>query len=637
MNNLNSTYISSRTFPEIFYDSVNKYADNNCQCWKSEMGEIESLTYKETGKIVTEMAAGLIAMEIKKQDRIAIMSYNCPQWLWADFSILNAGGITVSIYPTFSQREMAFIINDSSSKMLCIQDEATLQKVINIWDAMPSLKKIIILKEHCSSKHPDVIDINRLREIGKKYLKKNTSDYEKRWQSINIQDRMTIIYTSGTTGRQKGSVHTHLSMGAANNLDFKIIPPISGDDVLLSILPLSHSYERQFGQMMSIVAGGTIAYAEKSWSILKNMQFFQPTWFAAAPSIYENIFMEVKKHFAVNDRSEEFERNLSLALQILEERADSDGFIDASEGIDIKLGWSDDLKLKYLEAERTVFKDIRDLLGGRYRFSISAAGALSADLCEIFLAVKLPVIEGYGLVETCNTVNLNRIDKILPGSVGPLAPEVEGIIAEDGEWLVRGDNIIHGYWNDIESTLEAFTEDGFFKTGDIVEELADGYIKLLDRKKDILVLTSGNKVPAIKIEKLFSLNRYIDQICVIGDDREYVVALVVPNFNFFINYFQEKNIRFKSSELQYLDEKDISTCIKVGPDFIEKKEIQDLIAKEISIVNKKLEDYETIKKYLIINRKFNITADEMTPTLKLKRKTIYKHFAVEIDKIYQEY
>jgi long-chain acyl-CoA synthetase len=347
--------------------------------------------------------------------------------------------------------------------------------------------------------------------------------------------------------------------------------------------------------------------------------------------------MAIREAYAATPETKAaFEQALQVGLEVTEARADENGFIDMSEGIDFTAGLDAELKEKYLLADQAVFSRVRGILGGRYRFAFSAAGGLPANLCKIFMAMGIRIIEGYGLTETCNTVNLNRIHKILPGSIGPLADSVEGRIAEDGEWLVRGDNIILEYWNNPEATREAFTEDGFFKTGDIVQELADGYIKIIDRKKAILVLDTGKNVPAAKIENSFSLSKFIDQVCVVGDDRKFIAALVVPNFDAFIAYFKEHGIACDESALHFFGTGAERMCIQVGDDFVAQEALKKIIDEEIQETNRVLEDYETIKQYAIVNRRFSELLDEVTPTLKLKRKVIYDHFAREIERLYAE-
>ncbi len=632
----NKRYIVRQNFVEMFDHSTLEYSHCRCQWWKNEEDRTESLNYEQVGYIVSEMAAGLIHLQVKKSDRVAIMSENCPPWLWADFAILKAAAISVPIYPSFSLRETAYIINDSGARIIFLQDEAAAQQLLSIWDAMPDLEKIIIMKRQVHLRHPHILDLTALRKMGRSLMVVKTDLLAERIRCIDINDCITIIYTSGTTGTQKGVMHTHASMNAANIIDFKIIPNMSSEDVLLSMLPLSHSYERQFGQMMSIQFGGTIAYADKSASLLNNLQCFQPSWFVAAPSIFENILTAIWQSFDHSSTEKLMLADaLTVSLRLAEEKADANGFINATND-----GFLQDinaeLRARFQHADESVFVKIRQLLGGNYRFSISAAGALPAKLCKAFIAMRLPILEGYGLVETCNTVNLNPLHQILPGSVGPLAPGVQGKIAADGEWLVKGNNLMKGYWNNAEETTAAFTPDGYFRTGDIVEELANGYIKIVDRKKALLVLRNGSKVPTVKIENLFALSPLIDQVFVAGDDREHVVALIVPNFDFFIKCFAKNHINFDKKTLHYQEDREFQLCIKVGPDFVEKQVLRDMIYQEIQKVNQQLEDYEVIRNYLIINRRFSEMAQEITPTLKFKRKYIEKNFAAEIEQLYRK-
>lgn len=628
-------YITLQTFPKMFHDSVIRFGDCRCQWWKTGPDTTASLTYAEVGRIVKELGSGLMKLGVQKQDRIAIMSHNCPQWLWADFSILNIGGITVTIYPTLSQREMVFIINDSGSRMLYVQDEANLKKALDAWDQMPSLERVIMMRDDFPTDDPRVMNLSQIRKLGVKALVEEPYAYERRWREVDIFDKMTIVYTSGTTGQPKGAVHTHHSMSSASALDMKMFPVISEDDVFLSFLPISHTYERQCGQMVALAVGATYAYAQSTATVVQDIATFKPTIFMSVPRIYERIFMAIREAYSANPQAKEaFENALKVGLAVTEARADENGFIDVSEGIDFTEGLSPELKQKYLEADALVFSKVRQLLGGRYRFAFSAAGSLPADLCKIFMAMGIRIIEGYGLTETCNTTNLNRINKILPGSIGPLAVNVEGRIAEDGEWLVRGDNVIKEYWNNPEATREAFTEDGFFKTGDIVEELADGYIRIVDRKKAIIVLDTGKNVPAAKVENQFSLSKYVDQVCAVGDDRPFLGTLVVPNFDAFIAYFDQNGIAYDKSALQFVGEGAQRMCVKVGPDFVANEQLRAIVDEEIQAANKNLEDFETIKKYVIVTRRFLESEDEVTPTLKLKRRVIAQHFADEIEQIY---
>lgn len=634
MRGSNRHHIKRQTFPEMFDTVVFKYADCTCQMWKDETGGVKSVTYDQVGRIVKELTAGLIFLGVKKQDRVAIMSDNCPQWLWADFSILNAGGITVTMYPSLSEREMAFIINSSGAKIIYVEDEVNLNKALNMWYEMPQLEKIIVLKGTTKQEHPNVISLEDLTKLGGRTLSMYSSIYEDRWRSVQLHDKMTIIYTSGTTGRQKGVVHTHFSVNAAVARDLRISPAYSENDVFISLLTLSHSYERQCGQMIALSAGASIAYTTDHTNMLHDYQLFKPTMSNSVPRLLERLYLDLRKAASEwEGGAAAFDEAIEVGLKVVEAKTDGLGYSDFLEGTDFTAGLDPDLKQKYQDANERVLSKVKQLLGGRFRFSFSGAGVLPPNLCRFYMALGIRIIDGYGLVEACNTVAQNY-SPMLPGSVGRLVPGIEGKIAGDGELLVKGDCLFCEYWNNEKLTREAFTEEGFFKTGDIVMQLPGGYIKIVDRKKDLIVLDSGEKVSVSKVENLFCLSRFISRVFIVGDGRRFVTALVVPNFDTFIKYFDKHGILYNQSALQYSNSDIGITCIKVGPDFVAHSALRTIIDTEISKANQQLEDFEKIEKYHVLNRDFSEIAREVTPTLKLRRDVIHKYFSVEMDQLY---
>ena len=628
-------YITQQTFPELLNRNVIKFGTRRAQWWKT--GETtQSITYAELGFIVKQLTAGLMSLGIKKGDCVAIASHTAPQWIWADYSILCAGGITVCIYPTLSAKEMSFIINDSGSKILYVQDEEILQKALSIADEMPTLQKCIIMKDDYKGSDSRVLTLPQVRELGIKLLSKDKLAYESRWRSVDILDPMTIVYTSGTTGRQKGVVHTHFSINAACCRDLRIVPEYREDDIMLSFLPLAHTYERECGHGTAMMAAVTIAYSSPM-TLIEDLKVFKPTVFMSVPRIYERVFMAMRDMASKSPVTKKiFEFAIKTGLQLTEARSDENGFVDMSEGINFTEGVGKWLAFKYKLADKIIFSKVRETLGGRFRFAFSAAGSLSADLCKVFMAMGVRIYEGYGATETCNTINLNLPHKVLPGYVGPVCNGVEGRIASDGEWQVRGNNIFTHYWNNPEATNETFTEDGFYKTGDIVQMGADGYIKIVDRIKGIMVLDTGKNVPSAKIESLFSVSRYVDIVFPIADDKPYVGALVVPKYDVFIELFKKEGIPYDQSKLVFFEEGATRTCVAVGDDFIQNELLRKLVDEDIQQANKELEEYERIKKYVIVNRKFSELNGEMTPTLKVKRNAVLKNFEKEIQELYKK-
>mgnify|MGYP000857322382 FL=1 len=634
--------IKYMTLAQMFDESLSCYGDLPLQYFYDQDGKVTNLTFTEVGFIVKDLTAGLMSLGINNGERAAIMSYNCPQWLWVDFSIINTGAVSVPVYPSSSVQEMKHLVNDSCSKFLFVQDQEGIDKVLKGLEKMPTVEKIIVMDNIPVPEHPRFISLDQLRTIGRKYLVSHPYAYEKRWHAIKLWDWSTIIYTSGTTGKAKGVVHTHQSIIAANCLDlrnfatngFDLLP---GQDVCLSFLPLSHSFERQCGMFMAIHNGVAIAYARKPSTIVQDIFTFKPTIFMSVPRIFERVFVTVREIAgSTPEGAEKFEKAMDIGRRVVDARADENGFVDMGFDVDFTEGLPAELKKEYLWADKNVFSRVRGLLGGRYRLSFSASASLSAELCKSFMAMGIRIVEGYGLTETCNTVNLNNLRKVLPGSIGPVQSGVEGRIAEDGEWLVRADNVFLEYFNNPEATTEAFTKDGFFKTGDIVEMLPDGYLKVVDRKKSIMVLDTGKNVPRAKVENNFTTSRYIEQLCAIGDDKRFIAALVVPKFEFFIQYFKDQQIDFDESQLQFLGEEAERICVEVGQDFINHPLIRELINNEICAANENLETFEQIKHFEIVNRRFLDSMDEVTPTLKLKHRNVLKNFENLINKIYGE-
>ncbi|HOE21665.1 MAG TPA: AMP-binding protein, partial [Spirochaetota bacterium] len=418
--------------------------------------------------------------------------------------------------------------------------------------------------------------------------------------------------------------------------DLRIVPEYREDDIMLSFLPLAHTYERECGHGTAMMAAVTIAYSSPM-TLIEDLKVFKPTVFMSVPRIYERVFMAMRDMASKSPVTKKiFEFAIKTGLQLTEARSDENGFVDMSEGINFTEGVGKWLAFKYKLADKIIFSKVRETLGGRFRFAFSAAGSLSADLCKVFMAMGVRIYEGYGATETCNTINLNLPHKVLPGYVGPVCNGVEGRIASDGEWQVRGNNIFTHYWNNPEATNETFTEDGFYKTGDIVQMGPDGYIKIVDRIKGIMVLDTGKNVPSAKIESLFSVSRYVDIVFPIADDKPYVGALVVPKYDVFIELFKKEGIPYDQSKLVFFEEGATRTCVAVGDDFIQNELLRKLVDEDIQQANKELEEYERIKKYVIVNRKFSELNGEMTPTLKVKRNAVLKNFEKEIQELYKK-
>ena len=627
-------FMGQQTFPELLNRNVTCFATKKAQVWKSKDGEIQSITYARMGRIVKEITCGLMELGLKSGDRAAIMCNTRPEWMQVDYGILCAAGITVCVYPSLSEAEMTFILKDSGTKILFVEDSESLQKAEKAAPGLPDLEKIIVMEGEKNINSGKVLSLDVLMKMGEQLCVKERFAFEDRWRSVKITDRMTIVYTSGTTGNPKGAVHTHFSINAGILRDLSFAPEIKPEFVMLSFLPLSHTYERECGHGIAMMTASTIAYSSPQ-TLVQDFADFKPGYFMSVPRIYERIFMALRAKASQSAAGKIiFNRAIKTGLELVNKISDKDGFIDMHPGMDLTKDAGFFLRFRYRLFDKLIFSKVRAMLGGNFSFACSAAGSLSPDLFKLFLAMGLQIYEGYGSTETCNTINMNRMHRVLPGSVGPACPGVEGRVAEDGEWLVRGNNIFLEYWNNPQATKEAFTEDGFFKTGDIVEMLPEGFIKIVDRKKGLIVLDTGKNIASSKVEQAFSTSTYVDIAFAVGDSQKFISAIIVPNFEEFIKLFELKGIAYDRSAVKYYSLNGLDVCEKVGSDFISNPLLKETIDKEVERINRELESYERIKKYIILDRRFTENSGEMTPTLKVKRNVVIANMKDEIKKLY---
>jgi len=622
-------YIETITYPELLKRNADKFPERTAQWWRDETGD-HKINFKDLWHNTKAVSSYLIDTGLKKGDRAAIMGKTSPNWAIADYGIMCAGGISVSVYPGLSQQDLFYILEDSGSKVIFIDAYGNFEKIRNIKHKLTYLEKVIFLNEKKVAFNSESTDIENVISTGKKMDLENPDVFDQRVNTVELKDPMMIVYTSGTTGKPKGVVHTYFSFNAACRRDLEMIPVLKNNDVFLSFLPLAHTYEKECGHGIAMYGGCTIAYSSPQ-TLTDDLQFFSPTIFMSVPRIYERIYMQMKeKSSGSSIRNFILKNAINSAVEAIRQVSDKSGFIDMSEDAELVNNLRGFFKLKYKFFDKLVYSKIRKILGGRLRFAFSASGSLSKELCEAFLSMGVRIYEGYGSTETLNTVNLNRPEKILPGSVGPLCVGVEGKVSQEGEWLVKGDNIFKEYWNKPELTKEAFTDDGFYKTGDIVDVLQDGYIKIKDRKKGLIVLDTGKNVPSAKVESLFALRRYIDTAVAFGNDKKFVSAVIIPDFDAVIRKMEADNINFDEEKFVFED----GICIEFSKDYIEDEYLKKLIESDVDKVNKKLEDYEKIKKYVISNKKLTEATGELTPTLKVKKEIVFNNYKEEVEALY---
>lgn len=625
-----------KTLPRMFYNTVENFGDKPAMKFKLE-GTYVTLNYRGLANTVEEMGNGLISLGLKPGDAVALMAHTSERWGWADWSIQNTGGITVTIYPTLSAKETAFIVNNSEAKFLYAGTADVAERVLSVWDDMPTLEKIILLESNADLKDERVINIVALRDLGRSYAIQNPNEYANRWQSLTGQDPSSIIYTSGTTGDLKGSLLTHEELIGALSRSLKHMEiggyRASYNDVAFSLLPLAHIWERNNSYFAMLAVGGMIGYAEKPTTLIQDIQEIKPTWVLLVPRLWDRIYAGFKGAFTSNPEGKAlFEWAVKVGEEVLEKRTKPDGTIDFTA--DPTEGLDEELAADFKKADAMVFSQLRQLLGGNLKIPYSGGGHLPYDLHRNFVILNFPLLNGWGLTETAAGISHGYPNATKIGWLSKMVPGVEAKIEEDGEILVRGVGIIKEYYKNPEETKESFTEDGWFKTGDIGEFDEIGFLRIVDRKKHIIVMDTGKNVAPAKIESLFTNSPIIEQVVVIGDNLKFISALLVPAFDVVLYMLREKGINFDESKLRYAEINGIETCIEVGDDVISNDFVKDLINEEVKRVNQYLEDFETIKAYSILSKKLTEEDGELTPTMKVKRKVVLNRYADKIKEMY---
>ncbi|MBO8159170.1 long-chain fatty acid--CoA ligase [Thermosyntropha sp.] len=635
-------YKKGLTMSQAFYHTVNNFPNRTAQLFNSDLYNGDNggrFTWKEMAERVELIGCALLSLGLERKERVAIMAKNSPYWTHTDVAVINCGGVLVTIYPTLSLSEISYIVNDSESRYLFVGDEQILNRVLPGLSEMSKLEKIIILDFKYESNHPKVMNLQELLDLGKKNWEKQKKVYDSRWQSNVLEDWATILYTSGTTGQGKGVILTHWSMSSRMDGTHDYFNasghPLDENDTVLSFLPLSHIFDRGCSQWTAIWHGATIAYADSPSTLMQDLKKYNPTWFSCVPRLYERIYMQFQQQL---DSSPTKKKLFDWALKVGEEavkyRMDEYGRYNMTWEFDLKSRLPFGLRFKYMLADK-LFAKVRELFGNRFRFAFSASAGIAPDLLKFFYIVGVPVLEGYGLSETCSAVTYNPMRAAKPGYVGPEANGSKVRLAPDGEIEVSGAGLFAGYLNKPEETAEAFTEDGWFKTGDIAVKDENGYYKIVDRKKAIICLATGKNVAPAKIESLFTTSIAVEQIFIIGDERKYISALIVPNFAYFMELFEKEGISYDKSKLIYSEVGGTQLCVEVGEDFVNQPLLKDMVEQAVKEANKQLEEFESIKQYTIIKRRFTEENGELTPTQKTKKRVVLQHYADVIEDMYE--
>ncbi len=623
----------------MFYNTVKycghrpaqKFADG--QAWVT-------LTYNEFAERVENFGQGFMALGLEKGDRISIMSRTTPIWDWADYGGRAAGCAVNTIYPDDSSETIIFTTNHSEVSCICVENEELLEKVLRVWDEIPRVKFIIVMNDSYRSSLKRVMNMQELWDLGRQFKARHPNAYRRRWSSVTQDDLCSILYTSGTTGNQKGCPLTHKnilsSTLAVSQVSFYGNTIFDYNDVVFSILPLSHNWNRIDNHSACISYGGMIGYAQSPRTILQDLQEIKPTFVMLVARLWDRIWNGVAAQIcSTPEGKSKYEWAIDVGHRVLETRMDENGVVNLTT--DPTLYLDDALKAEFLKADAEVFAIFRYVFGGRVNKAYSGGALLPADLQKNYWGMNFPLLDGWGLTETASGCNMVQARCVRIGWEAPMMAgsnmEVK-LDPEDNEILVRGDSVIKEYYKSPEETALSFTEDGWFRTGDIGEIDMD-FLRIVDRKKAIIVLDTGKNVSPAHVELKFAKSPLVEQIVVIGDNRKYIAALIVPMYDAVIKMFKEKGIPFDESKLIYATVNGINTCIEVGEDLAAHPYLLELIEAEVEKVNEQLADFEAIKKFKIIPRKFTEERGELTPTLKIKNRIVFANYPDEIEELYK--
>lgn len=594
-----------KTIPELFFKRARASAHEEALFYKRQ-GQWRTICWQEYEQQVLALTCAL-ADWIKPQDVVCILSENCPEWCFADLATLSLGGITAPIYPTNPPKDIAYILNDSGARLLFVSGREQLNKIqqLRSENKIPKLERVIIFDDVPTSE-------NWLITLAQVYQRNpiTTDSSESPPAVISDKSVATIIYTSGTTGEPKGVMLTHGNvvsnvLGAyslLDRLDF-------GEKIMLSFLPLSHVFERTCGYYVSIHYGFKVAFAESPAKLLENMAEIKPTLLVSVPRIYEKLYAKVLDSASASPIKQKL---LNWALEIGKRQATCRL---AQKPIPKAL------QLQYALAYRLVFAKIQNRLGGRLKYAISGGAPLSNEVGEFVNAIGINVFEGYGMSETSPVIAVNRPGDFKLGSVGKPWPGVEIKIAQDaeregdGEIMVRGPNVMQGYFNKPAETGEVLDPEGWFHTGDIGYFDSTGFLHLTDRKKELFKTAGGKYVAPQMIEMMLQTHQLIEQAVLIGNRRKCCVALIVPNFEALA----------KALGTSTIDSKALSHSLAA------RKLIQETVVDQ---VNAELGSWEQIKNFHLLPTELSQNTGELTPTLKIKRHVIEEKFKDIIDALY---
>lgn len=582
-----------------FMESSERFADKPALVHKVA-GGYRSISYAALRRSALSLAGGLLRLNVKPGDRIALISANRPEWAIVDFACLSIGAVLVPIYTSLSSAQVEYIIKDSAASLLFAESERLANKargltsngyLTGVWQfdvSESSANGIGNFTDFVAQ--TDQIDPSTIKSV------------KERQHYVERKDLATLIYTSGTTGLPKGVMLTHGNLLSNMEAILEILD-IGPQDTMLSLLPLAHVFERLAGHFVPLCHGATVAYSQSPRTVAKELTEVKPTVMIAVPRFYEKMQARIEE---AGQKCSPIRREIFSWAMRTGRRA-------------VERSHKSNFDLRYRLANRLVFSKLKQRTGGRLRFFVSGGAALSAEVAKFFHAAGILILEGYGLTEASPVLTVNRPEKFRFGTVGHPLPNVEICIAQDGEILARGPNVMQGYLNLPKETRSTLKSDGFLQTGDIGRFDQDGFLLITGRKKEIMVTSNGRNIAPAPIENLLKASPYIAEAMLVADARPYVTALIVPDFE-----------RLAAEGIGQTDSSDPTNPASL----IQSRQVQRLIEYEIARLSGGLAEYECIRRFTLMPREFSVEEGELTPTLKVRREIVLEKYADLIGRMY---
>jgi len=581
-----------KTLADIFVTSVARNLERHVMVKRGAEWQIIS-SWQLYGYVAT-MARTFRQWGLQKGDRVAILSENRPEWMIVDFACVCTGLADVPIYATLTADQTLYVLQNSGARVVCVSTMEQLRKVQSI-QAQTKIEKIVVMD--------DIAEINvvPMWELLRGSSTDHDAELDAAIKAVQSDDLATLIYTSGTTGVSKGVMLTHGNLTSNAVMASRHAEWLAGD-VYLSFLPLSHVTARHL-DYVCYLNGVVIAYCPYFDQLPQMFREVKPSIVVAVPRVYEKARQEFERHATRGVK----QKILRWALRVGEKHKDEIGKGQKPTSTAWKL------------ADRIVFSKLRLGFGGNSRVYFSGGAPLGYDMSDWYCKMGIPIFEGYGLTETSPVISVNRAGAFKIGTVGPIHDGLQVKIAEDGEILVKGPTVFKGYWNMPEETRNTFTPDGWFKTGDIGAIDSDGFLSVTDRKKDLLKTSGGKFIAPQPIENALKSNVLVAQAALIGDKRKYASVIISPHFPVLEDWAHANNIAFQNRE-----------------DLVHAAKVRDLYRGIVEDLNKKLAQFESIKKIIVVPDEFTVAGGEITPTLKLKRRIIEAKYKDQIEELYQE-